>query len=490
MIAVGLDGNIMGGGGGGFGIIWQILKFIFTGIFKIISAIFASFRITQLKAEAKKKSETERNVYATKKYIPSSTRLALLGNSAENEYQYLLPASRFLIESRTSTNKAEGSDDIMILEDSTRANINLVVSGGNKKYRNEALSFVCKDAVLRSIPVIIIHCNNIDLVNKLQASTIASKLILADDKNFAYNPFWGLSEEESSNLIVDSLPEKIIKNRNVQLQRVFILIKILATIASAQGRNLTLNALADCDINNLAGILDKWQKKGTLSSSKYNNLLADFYNAQSETPWFENYQSYLKKQLKHLCGAGAEQLDIKNALAKSSIIAINTWNSVDNDAVIGILTEHLRHLYMGGMKAVVVVDGLSLATNEKLIELLSEHSECNYAISSEDIYASFKADKQKFETLMGRVARGVFFKHNSTGTDNFLSTYFGKYERTQWLEGIGQGGMIIKVNNKNWHQDIREVNRITIQDLARMTDTQMLICDSETKALCFADIHG
>jgi len=474
---MGLTGNILDGDPfGGVGTAINLTTKMLGGIIKICQAGADRAEIARMKKECEAVSRNARAVLCTPNFhhsnFSTNGRLQLFAG----EQQYLLPEKTY--------------SDEQVIENASRSSMNMVVSGGSRLLRNEALSFVCKDACARRIPVILVHCGNHELIRKLRnIPSIASKLVIADKDGYTYNPFLGLRANEISEIVVEAIPDRYNTYRNAQNHFMAMLVTIIAELVLTQGKSLTIPVLAVSPIKDLPNVLDKKKNDGSIDHYQHAQLTADYMACQSEVHRLSGYLQELKRKSAPLYTKGARAVDMNRELAKNSIIALNVGDSL-NDIYLGLITEHLRYLYTQNARAVVIVDGVNLSSQEKLVTLLAQHEECNFALSNDDIYTSLGADKKKFESAMGHVARAVFFKHSSLGTVKQLSEYLGTYEKIEYLQGFTQGTTgLIPTGQKSWTPHKTTEPRIRQEDLANMTDSQVCVYDSSTNQICFADMQ-
>jgi len=443
---------------------------------KVATTGFTTIKKGEETAEAKRKLATaQKNAIASS----SGNRSVYITSAFKRTAAFALPCSA----QETLLHVDSLSDDSCFRNISQKSSVNLLASGGNDNLRNSALTWFCCDAIANHKTVIVLHCKNHNLQKQLTSSQLASKYRPVDGRAYCYNPFSGKSSREVASLLFEAIPEKYKIPYTCKT-----LIEIIAEIKNQSGETLILhptgsgnNGIADCPVEGLITVLDKRHKAGKINDTVYNRLLSDYVAIQNDAKYLRAYFDDLKRQLASLpVNEGAKTLDFKKAVSAKRVISIDVSNQA-NDLYLNIVTEHLRELLRTNQNIAIVIDGISLHIDNKLIKMLQQNQGVNFAISIKDAYASIGAKKDELNSLLGGDCRLVLSKHGSPRSAEYWSEYFGEYERTEIVESFTEGERRLLGPNElkqGWSPHKTKERKIDADVFKNMTETQFCAYDA------------
>jgi hypothetical protein len=376
--------------------------------------------------------------------------------------------------------------------EASQASINTIISGGNKTLRNRSLEYVCNDAYQRAFPTVIFHCGNNELTAILKKHTIRNRLSIVDGNTLLYNPFDGLAETDISRIISESIP--IGKERgqyDISKSMVRLFVKIIYHLLVARKKSISLANIITCDLGTLKDKIEDEYKNGNLSQDIYNRLKSEYIRCQTHRDNIQDYFEDLKTQVGKIYTFNkAKSLDIEKCLKHCQIVVIDLKNSL-NKLLISLATEHLRYLYENGQKMLVVIDGVKFSANPVLPELMIQHDECNFAISSDDIFADYSSDKAKMKTLVGYTDRVMLFKHKGDGANDFWSEKFGEYDKIVVNQGFNTNtGAFIPSRGSSKQESHTRETRVKPEELATISNTQVCLYSPQDDMVVFAEFGG
>lgn len=429
-------------------------------------------RIAEEKRNAEELNKILRGIKSTKAFC-SATMSALPSASHET----LLLTDEGSVSDRTH------------FEAITRTStVNLLTSGGNEAVRNQAITYFCRDAIDKGKTAIVLHCGNDDLQRRVASGLPSSKYIPVDGVSFHYDPFAKMSPADIATIMSKAAPTDYRLPPSATK-----LIEIAAEILQRSGVTQILRGLINCPVNDLFPILDKRHGEGRMDDSTYNRLTADYGGCQREAHFLRTYLHDLKGQLRELpLERGSSTLDYTKASQRSCIVSINISNSM-NDLLVDLITEHLRDLFRKNRNIAIVLDGLDIHYDNKLIQMLKRNRNCNFAISSSDAFAAIGAKKEELDSLLGADCRLILLRHGSPCSAKYWSDYFGKYERTEILNSFNESQarfMSPAEITQGYAPQKTEVPKISPDVFKNMIDSQFCAYNAETGYTLLADITG
>jgi hypothetical protein len=384
------------------------------------------------------------------------------------------------------TDGSTGSDRTHFEAITRTSTINLLASGGSEMVRNQAITFFCQDAIARGKTAIVLHCGNEDFQRRVASGLPSSKYIPVDGISFHYDPFAKMSPADIATIMSKAAPTDYRLPPSATK-----LIEVAAEILKRSGVTQILRGLVNCPVNDLFPILDKRHSEGRMDDTTYNKLTADYGGCQREAHFLGTYLHDLKGQLRELpLERGSSSLDYDEASRKSCIISINISNSM-NDLLVDLITEHLRDLFRRNRNIAIVLDGLDIHYDNKLIQMLKRNRNCNFAISSPDAFAAIGAKKEELDSLLGADCRLILLRHGSPRSAEYWSEYFGKYERTEILSSFNESQarfMSPAEITQGYAPHKTEVAKILPDVFKNLTDSQFCAYDAEIGYTLLADI--
>ncbi len=395
------------------------------------SNAYGIFLIADLISRSNKERKMRKIIAEETRTAEENSKIARGIYSTETFYASRTPALPF--SSQNTLLLADGSDSDHFEAITRTSTVNLLASGGSEWLRNQAITYFCRDALAKGKTVITLHCGNSELQRHLKSIT-STHFIPVDGLAYHYDPFSKMISRSIAFIVVEAAPETYRLPSTCKT-----LVEVIAELQAQSGEKLTLKGLINCPVNNLIPVLDKRHRDGRLNDAAYNRLMADYVSCQRDADLLMTYLLDLKRQLMDLpFKASSLSVDYERAVRSSTIISIDVSNSL-NDLVIELITEHIRELFRTHNNIAIVLDGLNIHYDNKLIKLLQRNRSCNFAISSPDAYAAIGAKKDELDSLLGADCRLVLSRHGSPRSAAYWSEYFNEYERTEILTSFNEG---------------------------------------------------
>jgi hypothetical protein len=443
---------------------------VIDNMFKQKNAAIMRERIAEAERSATERNIALRGVHSTKTFY-SSGSLSLPSSSQET---LLL------------TDGSIGNDKVHFESMTRLSTVNLLASGGNEKVRNQAITFFCRDAITRGKTTIVLHCENKDLNHRLSNGLSNSKYIPVDGVAYHYDPFAKMSPSDISTILMKAAPPDYKLPPSTSK-----LIEVVVEMLKLNGSKHILRGLVNSPVNDLFPVLDKRHKDGKINDAIYNKIVSDYTGCQREAQYLGSYLNDLKGQFKELpIGHNSYSLDYNDLSRKACIVSINLVNPM-NDLLIDLVAEQLRNLFRRNKNIAIVVDGLDIHYDSKLVQMLKRNRNCNFAISSSDAFAAIGAKKEELDSLLGADCRLVLLRHGSPRSAEYWSEYFGKYERTEILSSFNESQarfMTPAEITQGYAPQKTEVAKILPDVFKNLSDSQFCAYNAETGQTLLADI--
>lgn len=367
-----------------------------------------------------------------------------------------------------------------------KASVNLLTSGTSQRLRNKALTYFCYDALANGKAVVIVHCDNQDLQQQLKKGPAGKRYLAVDGHSYKYDPFVNMASRGIASLMFEAIPEKYRAPYSSKL-----LIQVVAELRRQAGGQISLKQLASSPIHDLIRVMDKHYNNGKLSDTTYNTLRSDYVSAQNDAGTLRAYLDELDRQLSDMFSQkNSKPLDFEKAIKGCYMISINI-SSQENDLVVAVITEHLRELFRTKRNIALVLDGINIHPDNKLVKLLQKNQSCHFAISSEDAYAALGARKDEVNALLGGDCRLVLFRHGNQSSCEFWSEYFGEYERVEILESFneGQRNLLSPADmTRGWSPNKTKERKLLPDVFMKLTDRQFCAYDAATGQTILGEI--
>ena len=427
-------------------------------------------RIAEEERNAAERNKNLRGIFGTEAFCSATTRT--------------LPSVAH--ETLLLTDGTSGDDRASFERITRTSTVNLLTSGGNEVLRNQAITFFCLDAISKGKTAILLHSGNEDLQRRVSRRLSSSQYISVDGISYYYDPFTKMSPAQIATIISKAAPTDYRLPPSASK-----LVEVAAELLKRSGATHMLRGLVNCPVNNLYPVLDRRHREGKLDDDTYNRLFADYGWCQSEAHFLGSYLHDLRGQLQELpLEPGSSSLDFDEASRRSCVISINISNPM-NDLLVDLITEQLRDLFRRNHDIAVVLDRMDLHYDSRLIQMLKKNRNCNFAISSPDVFAAIGANKEDLDSLLGADCRLILLRHGSPRSASYWSEYFGKYERTIILSSFNesQARFLSPAEiTQGYAPRIDEVPKILPDVFMNLTDSQFCAYDAKTGRTLLADI--
>ena len=438
-------------------------------------AAFGGWQVTQNEQEIKRMTQIIDDVNRDERKIVVDE--CLLQNNG-----FYLPANEIFMLSNS------GGMQALALTGNASA-YNVVISGGKDNYiRNKSLITIIEDVHSHNIPIIILHCSNTDLEQKLVTLPAyrSNKVKFINGISHNYGVFSGMNSLEISDLIFSSMPDKY---KNSLSSRNFI--RIMSEMIILQNLTPTLHHMVNWKDYDLGPIITKQMRDNKTLATNYATLNEAYKRCQLDGEYLRYYFTGLKNQIKTVYDTANTNVNITKAIDNNEIVSLNVGDN-SNDLLINLVTHHLQHVIHKGHNFMLIVDNINLHTYKELLQLILLNRQCKFVLCHDDLCANIHSDKAMFSNIMGNVQKYIIYSHFNQDTCDTWSKELGEYTKIDYTITIGsQRNHIYAGKNKSLIISRKHgERRVPSSVLKKLCDHQVCVYDIANKAIFFTDTSG
>lgn len=367
-----------------------------------------------------------------------------------------------------------------------------VISGGILDNRAKTAASVVACSLSQGIPTVVLHEGDTNLQQHVaNATAFSGNKVIITSSTSVYDPFYNRSNQEICNLIINSAGSHAFINALGQQY-------IVGVIEFIKSKNIPpyCEMLVSCPHNTIFEKIDDAQKNGYLTDQRATSIRNQLMQGQSEKANIQAFFSQLAYQ-----GAGIlsnkgnrnSAVNVRTAVSHDGLIMIDIGSST-NDILLNLIANEIKEVLTSGKKMMLVLDGISINSNELLAKLIkSLSSRCLTALVSDDVYSMLGADDNLFHSFVGNACKCIVFSHTVGVTCNKWSEVFGYYDVDKVSQNIGSN------QNYQWGYGFGSQYSINVssnrefivkpEELARMTINEVYVLDRNARELAYTTIR-
>jgi hypothetical protein len=361
---------------------------------------------------------------------------------------------------------------------------NTVVTGGVNSYRSRAVIAAAGNAYNKGCPVIVIHESNrmlermvVDLFQQ------TGKLEVVNKDNPFFDPFYGLSTQDISNLIVNSTTRNFPVNHAGRYY-----IEGVAESIRANNFDPLCNHFIECPHSRLYDLIDSLVRNSSVTESTGQKIKSLIMQGQSEIGNIDAFFQALNSEISTILINGSQNrqyshlpVNIITTGNEGGIIILDIMSNL-NTITINMLVNQIGNLVRSGRDPFVVIDSLSACGSELLTDLLKTKSvNCRYIISTDDIYAMVGADDNIFNTIVGNCGKLIVSSHSCGKACDRLADTLGYYDKQVKSQTYGGDSSNLIIN-------VQKEHKVKPAEINYMSNNEVFVYDNSLNALCYAEI--
>lgn len=315
---------------------------------------------------------------------------------------------------------------------------NMIISGGTKEKRVEAMEAYINLSCYCDSAVLILHANDYELEKTIEQKYGGTgRLVIINGKNPCFDPFYGLSSKEIGQLIKESADKDDDMRANV-----LTYLDGLTEYLYAKKVRPSYELFQICPYMALYQKTDDLVARQVITSDQGDRIKSKLMAGQSEYYKLEAYFSMLDSQMGDIAykrGYGAYPVNLSDEMKNKKIVLINVGMD-SNRLLIDLILARIKQLNRQRITLACVIDEISVSDNLKLENWLKGASDiCKRVVSATDVYAMCSADERLFNALLGNSRNNVIFKHTSVSSAKKWSEAMGYYEKEEVSTNVSHG---------------------------------------------------
>ena len=315
---------------------------------------------------------------------------------------------------------------------------NAMVSGGSVQVRASFIARFALNANNNGFPVIILHENNTSLPYALTSSIDKQNLVIADQKNPIFEPFYKLSTREINILMFETATQDydLKKNASYYIDGMcdFLKYKKIAP---------TLKSFNSCPHVDLFDKIDSLVVQGVISDTQGQGIKSKIMMGQSEQFKLSSlFEDLFDQSERILCKTkGSTKYNVVQAVSDRKIFVVDISSNVNN-LLVNVLLSQIRQVVSGGSSVVLIMDELTSSGNELVKKILCEKTEkCKLISCSSDAYSMCNGDEKTFSTVVGNCEDIIILGHSSGATCAKWAETMGYYNKEEESSSVAKGSM-------------------------------------------------
>lgn len=348
----------------------------------------------------------------------------------------------------TGTNRANSMNrnvveykpcDIDAFFDSERGVYNALISGGNSRLRTSAMVAQTICAARNGFPVIVLHEGNRFLEQQLRSNFSGTgRYKEISSSSPCFEPFYGLSELEISNQILETAPKEYDIKFNARYY-----VDGISAFLKASGKNLSFKLFSTCPHSMIFDKIDGLEMQGRISDHEAQEIKSKLMMGQSENYKLDTFFASLRMEMESLMFIsknGYRPLNVITALKSDAVLCFDLA-SVTNKLLLNTIIYQLKLALTRGMQYQIIIDSIPINSNESYAAYIRTPSDkvCK-TIASDDFYAMVGSDEKVFSAIVGDTQILVVMNHTSGHTATKWAEVFGQYDKFEESYSTSRGG--------------------------------------------------
>ena len=323
--------------------------------------------------------------------------------------------------------------------DSSRGVYNALVSGGNLKLRTNAIVAQTICTTNNGFPVVIIHEGNHLLEQELRNEfSGCGNYKEISTSNPCFEPFYGLSELEITNQILESAPKDYDIKYNARYY-----IEGISSYLKASGKNLSFKLFSTCPHSLIFDKVDDLETQGKITDYEAQEIKSKLMMGQSENYKLDSFLASLRMEISpimYVSKRGQRPLNIISALKQNLILCLDV-SSVTNKLLLNTIIYQLKLALTRGLQYQIVIDSIPIDSNEAYAAYIKAPSDkiCK-TIVTEDFYSMVGGDEKVFSAVVGNTQTLIIMNHASGHSATKWAEVFGQYDKYEESYSTSRGG--------------------------------------------------
>lgn len=328
--------------------------------------------------------------------------------------------------------------DVDAFFDPSRGVYNALISGGDPKLRTSAIVAQTLCATSNGFPVVIIHEGNHLLEQQLKNHFSRSgRYKEISSRTPCFEPFYGLSELEITNQILETAKDYDIKyNARYYIEGISACLK-------ASGKNLSFKLFSTCPHSIIFDKVDDLEMQGKISGHEAQEIKSKLMMGQSENYKLDSFLASLRMEIESLMYVskrGQHPLNIVTALKHNAILCFDL-PSVTNKLLLNTIIYQLKLALTRGLQYQIVIDSIPIDSNESYAAYIRVPYDKVYkTIAADDFYAMLGGDEKVFSAVVGNTQTLIVMNHLSGYSATKWAEVFGQYDKFEKSYSISRGG--------------------------------------------------
>lgn len=329
--------------------------------------------------------------------------------------------------------------DIDAFFDSSRGVYNALISGGDSRLRTSAMVSQTLCAANNGFPVVVIHEGNHFLEQQLRNNFSGNdRYIEISNRNPCFEPFYGLSELEISNQILETAP----KDYDIKYNARYYVEGISAYLKSCK-KNLSFKLLSTCPHSLIFDKVDDLEMQGKINGYEAQEIKSKLMMGQSENYKLDSFMASLRMEMEpimYVSKRGKRPRNVVTSLKHNAVLCMDLL-SVTNKLLLNTIISQLKLALTRGIRYQIVIDTIPIESNEAYAAYLRTPSDnvCK-TIASDDFYAMVGGDEKIFSTIVGNTQTLIVMNHSSGHSAIKWAEVFGQYDKFEESYSTSRGG--------------------------------------------------
>ena len=387
--------------------------------------------------------------------------------------------------------------DVDAFFDPSRGVYNALISGGDPRLRTSAMVAQTLCAASNGFPVVIIHEGNHLLEQQLRSNFSGSgRYKEISSGNPCFEPFYGLSELEISNQILETAPKDYDIKYNARYY-----IEGISAYLNASGKNLSFKLFSTCPHSMIFDKVDDLEMQGKISDHEAQEIKSKLMMGQSENYKLDSFLASLRMEIgpiMYVSKRGQHPLNIVTALKHNAILCFDL-SSVTNKLLLNTIFYQLKLALTRGLQYQIVIDSIPIDSNESYAAYIRAPSDkvCK-TIAADDFYAMVGGDEKVFSAVVGNTQTLIVMNHSSGHSATKWAEVFGQYDKFEESYSTSRGGSrrtpFSLLSSPNYNRTVNvSKNREYIvkpEVISRMGNGEAFILSAALGQLCHLYLTG
>lgn len=329
--------------------------------------------------------------------------------------------------------------DVDAFFEPSRGVYNALISGGDPSLRTSAIVSQTLCAASNGFPVVVIHEGNHLLEQQLRANFSGSgRYKEISSGNPCFEPFYGLSELEISNQILETAPKDYDIKYNARYY-----IEGISAYLKASGKNLSFKLFSTCPHSMIFDKVDDLEMQGKISDHEAQEIKSKLMMGQSENYKLDSFLASLRMEIEplmYVSKRGQHPLNIVTALKHNAVLCFDL-SSVTNKLLLNTVIYQLKLALTRGLQYQIVIDSIPIDSNESYAAYIRVPSDkvCK-TIAADDFYAMVGGDEKVFSAVVGNTQTLIVMNHSSGHSATKWAEVFGQYDKFEESYSTSRGG--------------------------------------------------